>query len=520
MDWQHCADTELSVSAFFTVERDDVSNKLLELKNISKTFGQTKALSNVTFDLERGEVHCLVGENGAGKSTLIKTLAGLVKADGGTITMEGKNVVIASPNDAQALGISVVHQELNLCNTLTVAENIFLGSESVKGVFLDKKAQNERAKDILADIDPTISPSTIVETLSTGKKQIIEIARAVSSGKNVIIFDEPTSSLSESETEKLYEIVETLKKKNIGIIYISHRLDEIYRLGDRVTVLRDGTAVGTLEKGDLDRDKIVAMMVGRSLVNYYIRDNKPGEEIVFEANNVTGALPRNASFYLKKGEILGFSGLVGAGRTELFKAIFGTDERVAGSFKLEGKVIELKSPAQCVKAGITYVPEDRKVEGLFLDDTILFNTTIGVLNQVINKFRVDRRKESEITGKYAKQMKLKASSYDQNVRALSGGNQQKVLLGRWLSVPGTKVLILDEPTRGVDVGAKADIYKVLDDLTAQGYSIIIISSELQEIVGMCDRVYVMRDGRIEGCLDKNEISQVSIMKYALGEANG
>lgn len=493
-------------------------SKLLELKNISKTFGQTKALSNVTFDLDRGEVHCLVGENGAGKSTLIKTLAGLVKPDGGSIFMDGKEVTITSPNDAQALGISVVHQELNLCNTLTVAENIFLGDESVNGWFLDKRAQNRRAEEILADIDPTIRPETIVASLSTGKKQIIEIARAVSSGRNVIIFDEPTSSLSESETEKLYEIVETLKKKNIGIIYISHRLDEIYRLGDRATVLRDGTAVGTLGKDELDRDRIVSMMVGRNLVNFYVRDNKPGTEVVFEAEHVTGAVPRNAGFYLRKGEILGFAGLVGAGRTELFKAVFGADPKVSGTFRLNGSQIQLNSPAECVKSGITYVPEDRKVEGLFLDDSVLFNTTIGILDQIISKLHVNKKKEEEITAAYAKKIKLKASSYDQNVRALSGGNQQKVLLGRWLSVPETKVLILDEPTRGVDVGAKADIYKVLDDLTAQGYSIILISSELQEIVGMCDRVYVMRDGHIAGCLEKEEISQVAIMKYALGEA--
>lgn len=492
-----------------------MSTKLLELKNIKKFFGPTKALNGVSFDLNPGEVHCLVGENGAGKSTLIKILAGLHKPDGGEVYIKGKLEQIDSPNVSEALGIRVVHQELNLCEHLTVAENIFLGNESKKGIFLDKREQVKRAREVLKEIDPSINANAVVQTLSTGKRQITEIARAVSGSTNVIIFDEPTSSLSDAETNKLFTIVENLRDKGIGVIYISHRMEEIFRLADRVTVLRDGESVGTLTKEEVEKDKIVSMMVGRSLTNYYIRNNKASDEILFEAENVSGGIIPNASFYVRKGEILGFSGLIGAGRTELMRLIFGIDEKSSGVFRIEGKEVKLNSPKTAVQNGITYIPEDRKLEGLFLEKSIGFNTSICSLEQIIKKFHVNRKVEQDLVDKYGNKMKLKMTTSNQEVRALSGGNQQKVLIARWLTV-SKKVIILDEPTRGIDVGSKADIYKILDELAGQGYGIILVSSELQEIIGMCDRVYVMRDSKITGCLEKEEIDQVSIMNYAMG----
>ncbi len=492
-----------------------MSTKLLELKNIKKFFGPTKALNGVSFDLNPGEVHCLVGENGAGKSTLIKILAGLHKPDGGEVYMNGSLVQIDSPNVSEALGIRVVHQELNLCEHLTVAENIFLGNESKKGIFLDKRGQVQKAREVLEEIDPSISANVIVQTLSTGKRQITEIARAVSGSTNVIIFDEPTSSLSDAETNKLFTIVENLRDKGIGVIYISHRMEEIFRLADRVTVLRDGESVGTLMKEEVEKDRIVSMMVGRNLTNYYVRNNKASDEILFEAENVSGGIIPNASFYVRKGEILGFSGLIGAGRTELMRLIFGIDEKNSGTFRMEGKEIKLNSPKDAVQNGITYIPEDRKLEGLFLEKSIGFNTSICSLTQIIKKFRVNRKAEQDMVMRYGNRMKLKMASHNQEVRALSGGNQQKVLIARWLTV-SKKVIILDEPTRGIDVGSKADIYRILDELSGQGYGIILVSSELQEIIGMCDRVYVMRDSKITGCLEKEEIDQVAIMNYAMG----
>lgn len=492
-----------------------METKLLELKNIKKFFGPTKALNGVSFDLKRGEIHCLVGENGAGKSTLIKTLAGLHKPDSGEIYIEGKVVHIDSPNESEALGISVVHQELNLCEDLTVAENIYLGNESRKGLFLDKKAQLKRAESLLKEIDSSIDPSAVVRALSTGKRQITEIARAVSGDTKIIIFDEPTSSLSEAESENLFSIVEDLRKKGIGIIYISHRMEEIFRLADRVTVLRDGESVGMLCGNEIEKERIVSMMVGRSLANYYIRNNQPGTEVLFEAEHVSGGLIRDVSFCVRRGEILGFSGLVGAGRTELMRLIFGVDAKTSGIFRMEGREIVINSPRDAIRQGITYVPEDRKQEGLFLEKSISFNTSICSLNEIIRHLSVNRKAEKELVDKNGARMRLKMASPEQEVRALSGGNQQKVLIGRWLTV-SNKIIILDEPTRGIDVGAKADIYKILDELAGQGFGIVLVSSELQEIVGMCDRVYVMHDNRITGCLEKQEIDQVSVMKYATG----
>ena len=490
---------------------------LLELRNVTKSFGTTVALSGVSFDLRPGEVHALCGENGAGKSTLINLLGGIHQPDSGTILVEGKEVKITNPNVSRDLGISVVHQELLICEDLTVAENIFLGNEFVKGKMLDKAAQRRAASEALAKCDANIDPDAIVRTLSTANKQIVEISRAVSVGAKCVIFDEPTSSITERDTEKLFEIVDRLKASGIGVIYISHRLEEIFRLADRVTILRDGQSVTTLTGPDINQETIVRMMVGRELSQYYIRNNRPGDKVVLEAEHISGEKVNDSSFYVREGEIVGFAGMVGSGRTELMRIIFGVDKKQTGTVKVDGKTVEITGPNAAVKNGIVYLPEDRKKEGLFLRMPVRFNTTITSLAEFMHGLSINGAKENELSLHYAKPLRLKATQ-EQNVIALSGGNQQKVLMSRWLNV-ARKVIILDEPTRGIDVGAKSDIYRILDELSAEGYGIVIVSSELQEIVGMCDRVYVMRDHAIAGCVEGGKITQEEIMKIAAGGNN-
>ena len=490
---------------------------LLELRNVTKSFGTTVALSGVSFDLRPGEVHALCGENGAGKSTLINLLGGIHQPDSGTILVEGKEVKITNPNVSRDLGISVVHQELLICEDLTVAENIFLGNEFVKGKMLDKAAQRRAASAALAKCDANIDPDAIVRTLSTANKQIVEISRAVSVGAKCVIFDEPTSSITERDTEKLFEIVDRLKASGIGVIYISHRLEEIFRLADRVTILRDGQSVTTLTGPDINQETIVRMMVGRELSQYYIRNNRPGDKVVLEAEHISGEKVNDSSFYVREGEIVGFAGMVGSGRTELMRIIFGVDKKQTGTVKVDGKAVEITGPNAAVKNGIVYLPEDRKKEGLFLRMPVRFNTTITSLAEFMRGLSINGAKENELSLHYAKPLRLKATQ-EQNVIALSGGNQQKVLMSRWLNV-ARKVIILDEPTRGIDVGAKSDIYRILDELSAEGYGIVIVSSELQEIVGMCDRVYVMRDHAIAGCVEGSKITQEEIMKIAAGGNN-
>lgn len=487
---------------------------LLELKNVTKSFGTTVALSGVSFDLKPGEVHALCGENGAGKSTLINLLGGIHQPNSGTIFLEGKEVKITSPNVSRDLGISVVHQELLICEDLTVAENIFLGNEFVKGKLLDKATQRKAAAEALAKCNAQIDPDATVRTLSTANKQIVEISRAVSAGAKCVIFDEPTSSITERDAEKLFGIIDRLRASGVGIIYISHRLEEIFRLADRVTILRDGQTVGTLSGAEIQQNTIVQMMVGRELSQYYIRNNKPGEKVIFEAEHISGEKVNDSSFFVKEGEIVGFSGMVGSGRTELMRIIFGVDKKQTGTVKIDGQAVEITSPSSAVKHGIVYLPEDRKKEGLFLRMPVRFNTTITNLKEFMRGLSVNKAKEDELSLRYATPLRLKADQ-NHNVVALSGGNQQKVLMGRWLNV-AKKVIILDEPTRGIDVGAKSDIYRILDELSAKGYGIVIVSSELQEIVGMCDRVYVMRDHAIAGCIEGSHITQEEIMKIAAG----
>ena len=494
--------------------RRKMAETLLELKHVTKNFGNTVALSDVSFDLRAGEVHALCGENGAGKSTLINILGGIHKPTKGQIFVEGKEVKINGPRDAAALGISVVHQELLICEDLTVAENIFLGEEFMKGRFLDKKAQVEAAEEALRSVDAEFSADEVVRKLSTANRQIVEITRAVSAKAKCVIFDEPTSSITEKDTENLFRIVKKLRENGVGIIYISHRLDEVFELADRVTVLRDGQTVGTITGDDINQETLVSMMVGRKLDQFYIREGKPTDEIALEVEGITAEKVNESSFFVKKGEIVGFAGMVGSGRTELMRVIYGIDPKDTGTIKVNGQVVNIDSPSSAVKAGIIYLPEDRKGEGLFLRMSVRDNTTITSLKEFMNNLRIDHKKEEEIANKYTKPLRLKATM-DQMVQSLSGGNQQKVLMARWLNV-AEKIIILDEPTRGIDVGAKADIYKILDGLAQQGFAIVMVSSELQEIVGMCDRVYVMRNHRIAGCVEGENITQVKIMEIAAG----
>ncbi len=484
------------------------------MKKITKTFPGVKALSEVDFDLKEGEVHALLGENGAGKSTLIKVLGGIYHADSGEIEIEDKAVKINSVQDAEANGIAIIHQELVLVPYMSVAENIFLGRELGAGVSVNLKAQEKEAQAVLDRLGMDIDARSLVKDLSIAKQQMVEITKAVATNSKILVMDEPTSSISEKEVENLFNIMRDLTSHGVGIIYISHKMSELSEICDRVTVMRDGEYVGTKVVKDTSRDDLIAMMVGRQLTSYYERDFiEPGEEVLRVENVNDGKRVFNVSFNLKKGEIVGFAGLVGAGRSETMQAIFGLSKGVTGDVYIHGKKVDIKSPIDAMNNGLVMVPESRKEQGLYLIQDVKYNTTIEILDQFIKNFRVDHSKETEVTQKYIDMMSTKTPNQQQVIGNLSGGNQQKVLIGRWLATE-PDILILDEPTRGIDVGAKAEIYAIMNNLIKQGVSIIMISSEMPEIINMSDRVYVMAEGSIKGCIDHEEISQEAIMKLA------
>lgn len=490
------------------------ANILLTMKNIHKSFPGVYALNSVDFELKAGEVHALLGENGAGKSTLIKVLAGIYTADQGEIIIEGKKVVIDGVRAAQQNGISVIHQELVLVPYMTVAENIFLGREPLIGKFVNATKMNREAQQLLDTYQMNIDAETEVGKLTIAQQQMVEIVKAISYNSKILVMDEPTSSISDKEVKFLFETMRTLTKKGVGIIYISHKMSELEQICDRVTVMRDGTYVGTEVVKETTKDKLISMMVGRELTNYYTRDYANASEVVLKCENISdGKMAKGASFELRKGEIIGFSGLVGAGRSEVMKCIFGLSKEAAGDIYIEGKKVSIKSPADAMKHGIALVPEDRKFEGIYKVQNIRFNTTIEVLNQFIKGIFVNDEKEENITQKYIDMMSTKTPSQEQLIGNLSGGNQQKVMIGRWLAT-SPKILILDEPTRGIDVGAKSEIYAIMNQLAKQGMSIIMISSELPEIINMSDRIYVMCNGRITGCLNHDEVTQERIMELA------
>ena len=500
-------------AADFKDRGEKMPETLVKMTNIVKTFPGVKALDDAQIELYKGEVLGLLGENGAGKSTLMNVLGGVYKPDSGTIYIEGKEVKIDSVVTAQEHGVAFIHQEIALVPYLSVAENIFLGRERMTANMVDKKKMYEEAKQWLEMVGLDVNPAIMLCKLSIGKQQMVEIAKACSLNMKLLIMDEPTSSLSESEVEALFDMINKLKARGIGVIYISHKLDEIFTITDRVCVMRDGGYVGTIITKESERSDLVSMMVGRTLDNYYTRTfNTPGE-VMLEVKNInSGIRVKDCSFNVRKGEIVGFYGLVGAGRSELVKAAMGLYPRDSGTVYVKGEDVTKLTTMKIQERGVALVPENRKLEGLILKNTISFNMSIAVLRKFMNHFTVNRTKEREIVDGGINSLAVKTPSRDQRVGNLSGGNQQKVVLAKWLAAD-PEVLILDEPTRGVDVGAKAEIYKIMNDLAAKGMAIVMISSEMPEIVNMCDRIYVMSDGRISGELDKSEFDQQTILHY-------
>ena len=487
---------------------------LLEMKGICKSFPGVKALQDVNLQLKAGEVHALLGENGAGKSTLIKVLGGIYHAEKGEIIIGGQKTDIDGVVAARHAGISIVHQELVLVPYMTVAENIFLGREPGTKMNIDRKKMVEDAQKLLDTYEMHINANMLVEHLTIAQQQMVEIVKAISFNSRILVLDEPTSSISDKEVGFLFDTIRNLTKAGVGIIYISHKMSELAEICDRVTVMRDGQTVGTKVVKETTTDDLIALMVGRELTNYYTRDYQEPGEVVLKCEHISdGKMAKDASFELCKGEIIGFAGLVGAGRSETMKAIFGLTPHATGDVYVKGKKVKIQSPVDALAHGIALVPENRKEEGLYQVQSVRFNSTIEVLGSFIRHLCVDGRKEEEITQKYIDMMDTKTPGQEQVIGNLSGGNQQKVMIGRWLAT-NPEILILDEPTRGVDIGAKAEIYAIMNELVKQGMSIIMISSELPEIINMSDRIYVMNEGRITGCLDHDAVTQESIMALA------
>ena len=491
------------------------------MRNINKSFPGVKALQNVDFQLKSGEVHALLGENGAGKSTLIKVLGGIYNAEQGEIFINGSQVTIKNVSDARSNGISIIHQELVLVPHMTVAENIFLGRE-ISGKFgIEGNKMRRESQKMLDRFDLGIDAGELVGNLSIAQQQMVEIVKAISFNCKILVMDEPTSSISDREVKALFDIMRNLTAQGVGIIYISHKMSELNEVCDRVTVLRDGTYVGTRVVKETPREELIHMMVGRELSSYYVRDHVENTETILKCEHIddnrkTKKRVNDVSFEIHKGEIVGFAGLVGAGRSETMECIFGLTPNFTGDIILDGQKLNIKTPVDAMNAGIAMVPEDRKLDGLYLVQSVSFNSTIEVLREFIKNLRVNHNREREITQEFIDKMHTKTPSLEQTVGNLSGGNQQKVMIGRWLAT-NPKILILDEPTRGVDVGAKVEIYEIMNDLTKQGVSIIMISSELPEIINMSDRVYVMYEGRLTGCINWQNLSQEAIMKLATQE---
>lgn len=488
---------------------------LLQMKGIHKSFPGVHALNNVNFELRAGEVHALLGENGAGKSTLIKVLGGIYHKDEGEIFVNGKPYDIDSVEMARAAGISIIHQELVLVPWLSIKENVFLGREPKTRLgFVDYNAMYSETKKYLTDFGLNLDPNTPIAELTIAQQQMVEIVKAISFSSSIVVMDEPTSSLSDKETENLFENVRKLTARNIGVIYISHRMSELDQIADRVTVMRDGQYVDTRVVKETTTDELIALMVGRSMTNYYTRDYNTNEEVALKVEGLSSARVHDVSFEAKKGEILGFSGLVGAGRSETMKAVFGLDKVTAGKVILNGEEIQGKSPDEILKAGIGLVPEDRRGEGMFGVMDLKFNLTLKVLDEFIKGIRVNANKEHEIASKGFNSLSVRAPGLDTAISSLSGGNQQKVIIASWLAA-GPKVLILDEPTRGIDVGAKSEIYSIMNDLAKEGVTILMVSSDLPEILNMSDRVVVMSEGTVTKILDHTEATQEKIMQYAV-----
>ena len=491
---------------------------LLEVKGITKRFPGVTALSNVNLTLHPGEVLAVIGENGAGKSTLMKILAGVQLPDEGTIKLNGVSTTIDSCRKATDLGISLIHQELNLSDNLSVGANIYLGREPKKFGFINNQKIRHDAATVLNQVGLHISADTLVSTLSIGQQQLVEIAKALSTQAKVLIMDEPTSSLSTGESEQLFEVVRDLKHRGVSIIYISHRLAEVSALADRVLVLRDGENAGELTRHEIKHEAMVQLMVGRDVSQYYARKHHAFGEVVLEARDlITPTWPQHKlNFSVRRGEIVGISGLVGAGRTELLRVLFGVDEAVSGDILIRGHTAQIKNPEDAINLGLALVPEERKEKGLIIDMSVRENISLaGIWRHRKGLGGLNRKKESVDTEEMVDQLRIKTPHNEQTVRYLSGGNQQKVVLGKWLTMKPT-VLLMDEPTRGIDIGAKEEVYKLMEVLARDGMAILFVSSELEEILGMSDRTLVMHEGRITGELERDVLTEETVMLLATG----
>lgn len=498
----------------------------LEVISARKQFPGVLALDGVSLSLEPGEVLAVVGENGAGKSTLMKIVAGVYQPDAGEIRLDGQLVTFSVPSQAIVAGISLIHQELNLAENLTVTDNLFLGRELTGwGILrlLDRRSMASRAAQLLARVGlPADRVNQRVEMLPPGEKQLVEIARAIGLKTRVLIMDEPTSSLTQKETEQLYKVIESLKEEGVSVLYISHRLAEVKRCANRVVVLRDGRNAGELAQTEISHDNMVRLMIGRDMKQFYPKEHRGGRggeggEAVLSALSLRyqHGPETPASFEVRAGEILGMAGLVGAGRTELAEAVFGIRHLISGELILDGKMICVRSPVAAIKSGILLVPEDRRLHGLVLPESVGFNLSLPNLDQLVSWFGINRRAETDLSKRWVDRLKVKTPSIYQPVGLLSGGNQQKVVYGKWLARQ-PRVLILDEPTRGVDVGAKAEIYALIDELAGRGVAIWMITSDMEELLGMSDRVVVMHEGKVAGTLQGSELTEESVMRLATG----
>lgn len=489
----------------------------IEMKHIEKTFGENQVLFDAGIDIVPGEVHALMGENGAGKSTLMNILTGVHEKNAGTITIDGEEKVFDGPKDAENNGISFIHQELNVLPDMTIEENLFLNKEIRKGFGLvDQKEMRNQSKEVLKRVGLTHNPNTVLSSLSVGTQQLIEICKALMTNAEVIIMDEPTAALSDTESERLFEIIESLKKENVSIIYISHRMEEIFKISDRITVMRDGRYIETLMTKETSNAELVRLMIGRELTEQFPNRSPEIGEVRLEVKNLSDDhLLKDVSFSVRAGEILGISGLMGAGRSELMHAIFGDRKITSGELWIDNEKVTIQNPKEAMNHGIALVTEDRKSAGLLLDKSIRENITLANFDELSKGGFINEKMEKEVAESSSNMFNIRTESIETHTGNLSGGNQQKAFIAKWI-LTNPKILILDEPTRGVDVGSKAEIYEIMNDLTKQGISIIMVSSDLPEIIGMSDRVAVMHEGKLQGIIDKEKASQENIMTLATG----
>lgn len=502
-----------------------LSETFVELKNIGKSFDVVKVIEHIDFKIETGKIYALAGENGAGKSTLCNIISGSLEPSEGTIWYEGKDYDTFSITQAKEIGIKMVHQELQVLPLMTIAENVFIGEEVTSKGFVDKTAMNKRTKELLDMVGLKADPDTKVENIEIAGRQLVEIARALNHNAKLIILDEPTSSLTLNEISTFFEVVKKLRDQGVSFIFISHRMDEVFELSDEVLVLKDGCKVAQMKTSDTNQNELISLMVGRSYEDYYKRKRTHFGKVALNVEHLSSKrqgiyhdayMPKDISFSLEAGEVLGLSGLVGSGRTELARLLFGELQKGSGDIFINGEHVQIKNSKDAIKNGMAWITENRKEEGLLLEASINENTALTTLHRNLSGIFINDKKQTEITDKYIDMLGIKATDRDQIVKRLSGGNQQKVVVGKWLATT-PKILVMDEPTRGIDVGAKVQIYQLINELTSQGMAILLISSELPEIMGMSDRIIVMYEGKLTGELSRDEFSETKIMEHAVGK---